>query len=272
MRPQILGNYDGSNGLRLKDLPELDIENLAFTQTPARVNVSRELSKINKPFFTFIGEEACAYVLVYLRKRRKQGEHLDGESPVIRPDNGAPRFCLRNNICDTIRRAMRSINQPQRIYIWRSYFANRCMMAESKGFLASWRNFFMGHTGDIQTRYGLRKQLQDGVVDEMRAGYGRALPFLETLRMVVDDPLPEFLGAMLRVDGASEEDIVRMELACRSRDEQVRAVREMLAAMPARQAGPVFAQGEARQKIVGLDAVESLLGDGWLYKATLPDG
>jgi hypothetical protein len=51
LRPQVLGNYDGSDGLRLSDLLEAKIDNekklIEFTQIPTLIRVRKPLSKAN---------------------------------------------------------------------------------------------------------------------------------------------------------------------------------------------------------------------------------
>jgi len=51
LRPQVLGNYDGSDGLRLSNLLEAKIDNekklIEFTQIPTLIRVRKPLSKAN---------------------------------------------------------------------------------------------------------------------------------------------------------------------------------------------------------------------------------
>ena len=56
------------------------------------------------------------------------------------------------------------------------------MMAESKGLvLRDYRQFWMGHKGDIENRYTTNKQkLPETVIEDMRAAYARSEEFLQT--------------------------------------------------------------------------------------------
>lgn len=56
------------------------------------------------------------------------------------------------------------------------------MLAESKGLiLRDYRQFFMGHVGDIEHRYTVNKQrLPEDVIEDMRQSYAKASRFLET--------------------------------------------------------------------------------------------
>jgi len=73
LRPQVLGNYDGSDGLRLSDFLEAKIDNekklIEFTQIPTLIRVRKPLSKANHQYFTFLCEEGCRYIKEYLENR-----------------------------------------------------------------------------------------------------------------------------------------------------------------------------------------------------------
>ena len=74
-RPQVLGDHWGQDGLRLKDLPELVIEDgkVAFKVIPTRVNVRASLSKAKHKYFSFLIEEGCTYLAEYLEGRIRDG-------------------------------------------------------------------------------------------------------------------------------------------------------------------------------------------------------
>jgi hypothetical protein len=73
LRPQVLGNYDGSDGLRLSDLLEAKIDNekklIEFTRIPTLIRVRKPLSKAGHQYFTFLCEEGCRYIKEYLENR-----------------------------------------------------------------------------------------------------------------------------------------------------------------------------------------------------------
>ncbi len=64
VRPEVLGNNQGTDGLRIKDLPEMQLSDkmVAFTQVPTTVVVRRELSKARHRYFTFLPSEGCDYL------------------------------------------------------------------------------------------------------------------------------------------------------------------------------------------------------------------
>ena len=97
-RLQVLGNYDGTDGLVLGDIIDLRIADdgsLAWKQVPAQVLVRKSLSKVGHPYAFFLGAEACEYILKYLliRKTSKPGpggrpvagEKMTADTPIIVP-------------------------------------------------------------------------------------------------------------------------------------------------------------------------------------------
>jgi len=194
-RPEVLGNYIGDNGLKLKDFPDLTIENgkVAFHKIPAMIIVRPELSKARKQYMTFLGNEGCFYMAAYLEQRMAEGEKLSMDSPLITPS----KFALRNetshirtiNIGDIVRQAIRASGFKGRPYVLRSYFDTQLMLAESKGLvLRDYRQFFMGHVGDIEHRYTVNRQrLPEDVIEDMRESYAKASKFLETEKKGISD-------------------------------------------------------------------------------------
>ncbi|MDH3619008.1 MAG: hypothetical protein OEM89_09850 [Nitrosopumilus sp.] len=63
IRPQVMGNADATDGLKLVDLDDLVIANdgktVSFAQIPAMIIVSALLSKTKNKYFTFLPDEGC---------------------------------------------------------------------------------------------------------------------------------------------------------------------------------------------------------------------
>jgi len=59
LRPQTLGNYDGSDGIRLGDFPEAEIrpDSIEFTKVPTMLIVRKNLSKAGHQYFTFVPQQ-----------------------------------------------------------------------------------------------------------------------------------------------------------------------------------------------------------------------
>jgi len=198
IRPQVMGNYDGTDGLKLADLPDLVItsegKSVSFAHVPAMVVVRATLSKTRNKYFTFLPSEGCEYVLGYLRKRISAGEKLALDSPVISLELGyySRRRYNKNQkpsslittprITSDIRKSIWSIVKV-RPYVLRAYFDTQLLLAESHGRMThAYRQFFMGHKGDIEARYTTNKgRLTDEMIADMRRAYSVSQEFLCTI-------------------------------------------------------------------------------------------
>ncbi|MEM1994933.1 MAG: hypothetical protein QXW32_05630 [Nitrososphaerales archaeon] len=80
LRIETLGNYNGLDGLRVKDFPEIIIDNeadkVSFAKVPTMIVVRKELSKAKHQYFTFLSEEGCEYIKDYLEEKLRSGEEL----------------------------------------------------------------------------------------------------------------------------------------------------------------------------------------------------
>ena len=202
IRPQVMGNYNSTDGLKLADLDDLVIENngktVSFVQIPAMVTVRASLSKTKNKYFTFLPAEGCEYVLGYLRKRISSGERLANDSSVISLEQGyqsrrskhkcktekqsSTGLITTPRITSDIRKAIWSITKA-RPYVLRAYFDTQLLLAESHGKMThAYRQFFMGHKGDIEARYTTNKgRLTDEMISDMRRAYSKSQQFLCTI-------------------------------------------------------------------------------------------
>ena len=134
------------------------------------------------------------HILDYLNKRKEEGEILKPESPLLQIDlRGAFKisnktkerksghtFLRTSLITREIRDAIRSAGMQFRPYILRAFFATGMDRAEYNGLIShSWRQFLMGHKGDIEAVYSTNKRLLPEQIEEMRSAYQRASKFLE---------------------------------------------------------------------------------------------
>jgi len=85
VRPEVLGDYYGHDGLRVSDIEGMEAGggDVSFAQMPAKVTVRAELSKAGHRYFTFLPGTGCRYLRGYLRERRAGGESVGTGSPVI---------------------------------------------------------------------------------------------------------------------------------------------------------------------------------------------
>ncbi|TLY06254.1 MAG: site-specific integrase [Thaumarchaeota archaeon] len=191
LRPEVLGNYNATDGLMIKDLPELVIkEGLAtFTNKPPRLVVRKTLSKTDHEYFTFLTDLGAKRLAAYLNERLVSGEQLTPESPVIAPfaryvrnrgENKGKRFVETITIRHDIQKAMRP-RFSWRPYVLRAFFDTQLLIAESRAKIAhDFRVFFMGHKGSMEAKYTTNKGiLPEMLVDEMREAFSRSEEFLD---------------------------------------------------------------------------------------------
>ena len=185
LRPEVLGNYEGTDGLTIGDIEDIDPESLTFAKIPAKVNVRNGLSKTRLRYFTFLGQEGCKYLKDYLDARKASGEVLSKESTLLGPDPSNMQtyhgFLRTQLIGREIRKAIRAAEMVMRPYVLRAYFATALDIAESKGLISHpWRQYLMGHKGDIEADYSTRNRWLPETIEEMRSAYVRASKFFET--------------------------------------------------------------------------------------------
>lgn len=194
LRLETLGNESGTDGLKISDLPEIEIKDgrVELKRVPTMVAVRPTLSKARNKYFTFLTNEGCEYLKAYLEKRMAEEEKLTPQSPVIavtpgfemkgrsRRNRGSSFICTRN-ISREIREAMRP-RFKWRPYVLRAYFDTQMLLAESHGKLPHpYRVFFMGHKGDMEARYTTNKgRLPEDLIEDMRRAFKESSEYLET--------------------------------------------------------------------------------------------
>ena len=192
VRPEVLGDRDGTNGLVLSDIPELDINALQFRVIPAQVIVRREISKVRHQYFTFLNQKGCDYLLAYLKQRVQEGEKLGPDSPVIKSDSRKKEaastnktnikfFVCTQNITEELKRAIRKAGLNERPYVLRSYFASHLLSAELDNKMnTDIRAFFEGHKGGIERVYTTGKHnLPKDMMVKVRNQYIQGSPYLD---------------------------------------------------------------------------------------------
>ncbi|MGI0016176.1 MAG: site-specific integrase, partial [Nitrososphaera sp.] len=188
LRPETLGNHDGTDGLKVGDLPEMVIvdKQVQFAKVPTRIFVRSNLSKTRQKYFTFLSSEGCSYLKEYLEARIRQGEELKRDSPLIeyeRLSTKARPHLPTRKVTALIRKAMRKAGMFKRPYVLRAYAETQLIIAESKGRISHpYLQFIAGHKGDIEARYSTNKgSLPPDMIEGMRAAYKDCEPFLSTL-------------------------------------------------------------------------------------------
>ena len=276
MRPQSIGDYWGTDGLRIGNFPDVEIDNenrkAEFKIIPAMVCVRKELSKAGHQYLTFLCEEGCRYLKEYWEYRMQHGEVLTPESAAVKARFGKKQFIRTTNVGDKIRGGIRAAGYEWRPYVLRCYFDTQLLLAESKGLmLRDYRIFWMGHKGDIEHRYTTNKyRLSPALLDDMRAAYRRSQVYLQTeTPSGMEDARLEFRRQLLIVAGYSEDEVAKVELEKLSDDDIRDRIKERLLKENNNNGNDSRA---LRQKVVPLDEVENYVESGWEYVSQLPNG
>jgi len=279
LRPQTLGNHDGSDGLKLKDLPEMRIENqqVKFEKIPTMIVVRQTLSKARHKYFTFLSSEGCTYLKEYLEQRMRSGEKLTPETPLIgheRARASTKPFMQTRKITHQIRRYMRKTGVYKRPYVLRCYAETQLIIAESKGKISHpYLQFIAGHKGDIESRYSTNKgMLPPDMIEDMRRCYKRCEPLLSTTMRQVEksdivkeakiEALKSIAKAILGVDltevKVAKERSLERDLM---RDEEIQLYEEELKKLRSK---------PDPKKIVSEEELEEYLAEGWQFVSVLP--
>jgi hypothetical protein len=271
LRPESLGNYTGTDGLRLKDLNELKIgEKIEFEKVPTVINVKSLLSKARHRYFTFIGDEGVTYIREYLEERIKQGENLTPESPLLQFDGNRPtknQFLRTTLLTRDIREAIRGAGLKMRPYVLRAYFSTALDIAESKGFISHpWRQFIMGHKGDIEARYSTNKRLPPDIIEEMRESYKKCTRYLETKTSETSESDAKLYlqQQLLLAVGYKQDEIDRMNLADMENESFQKLLKDKITT--------TMSGNGSKQKLVDIKDIEGYLEKGYEFQASLPNG
>ena len=284
VRIGVLGNYKGTDGLRLKDIPDLKVEGkeIRFLRVPAQVNIREELSKSGKKYFTFLGQEGCMYMENYLIERIRSGEVITPESAIIT----AAKLGFREkqhitavNVGDLMRNAIRNAGFTWRPYVLRAYFDSRLLLAQDERLIQrDYRAFFMGHVGDIEHRYTLNKgRLSVDLIESMRSAYEKSERFLETERkgLTEDEVENKFRMQLLLMAGFTEGEIQEKNLLNLTSEEITKLVREKLFGMDRKDISNQIAKDKQdlkeshKQKVVSIDLIEEYINNGFIVKMAL---
>ena len=188
LRPGVIGNAKGTDGLKLADLPDLVIPTsgpVSFSARPPRLVIRPELSKTRLRCEGFMTNELAKAVLAYLNDRLSRGETLNRESPLIATAaTVSRRFAPKRFMTSAaVSKEVRESNRPtytQRPYALRVFNEQSLLTAESRaGVPEVYRKYWVNHKGGIEARYTVNRPLPPDVVAEMRAAFLKAEPFLD---------------------------------------------------------------------------------------------
>ena len=188
LRPQTLGNYQGTDGLQLGDFPEVEFQDneVVFPIVPSQLRIRRGLSKARHQYLTFVSQQSITFIQEYLLQRITHGELLNADTPLLGfdPRGGHKNAFLRTTLVTRdIKEAIVKAGYTWRPYVLRAYFDTNMIIAESKGSITHpYVQFFMGHKGDMEARYTTNKaRLPPDMIEDMRQRYQACEPFLSTV-------------------------------------------------------------------------------------------
>lgn len=276
LRPESLGNYDGSDALRLKDIEGLKIKpkTVEFSVVPAvlKVRQSRvQLSKKGHSYFTFVPQQTFKYLRDYLKQRILNDETLTPDSPVIRADRRGSNLRESGILATTflerdIRDAIKKSGLKFRPYVLRVYFSSAMDVCEANNLVShNWREFWFGHKGDISARYSTNKVLPKETIEAMRDKFKKCCRYLETEKGPLEEDEAERKAkeTMLVIAGFTKQEIEREDLLAMGAEELGKVVRE-------RMLGDHAGNGN-RQIVVKKDQIEPLIKKGWEFVAQFDD-
>jgi hypothetical protein len=180
---------------------KIEGKTVSFSKSPTLVHVPAHLSKARHKYFTFLCPEGMEHLKTYLETRMARGEKITPESPIITTVPGFEKmgrtkgsmiygslFIETQNVTKGIRDAMRPRFQ-WRPYVLRAYFDTQLLISESNGKIPhAYRQFFMGHKGDIEARYTTNKgRLPPNLIEDMRMAYNNSAFFLSTIEQAPAD-------------------------------------------------------------------------------------
>ena len=280
LRPESIGNYDGSDGLKLGDFVEAEIreDGIEFSKVPSMLVIRKSLSKARHQYFTFIPQQTITYIKEYLEERVKQGEELSKDSPLLGFD---PRGVKRNRFLRTtlvtrdVKEAILRAGFNWRPYVLRAYCDTNMIVAESKGKISHpYLQFIMGHKGDIEARYSTNKAvLPPDMIEDMRKCYKECEPFLSTATQPLEqsniikeakiEALKSMAKSLLGIDlldvKVAKEKLIGREL---NKDEELELYEKELKKLREGKHNP--------QRIIHERELEKYLAEGWQFISVLP--
>jgi len=283
LRPATIGDSRGVDGLKVKDLPEIEVRDgkVTFPKVPTLITVRKKISKIRKPYDTFAPVEACDYIRHYLEDRMRMGEVITPESAIVtvsefnaRTETSGDCYFKKtygehmstSKVRRMVRFAIRESGFGWRPYVLRRYFDTRMMLGEADGLIIpDWRSFWMGHAGNIEFVYTLRKALDEETVEKMRVAYLKgANRYLCTSEGAREEDVITKIRKQLLLTILTPDEIEKVHVDEKTDEELIGLLRQRLMEV-------TFNQG-LKQKIVAASEVEEWLGKGWTWKGNLGDG
>jgi hypothetical protein len=128
-----------------------------------------------------------------------------------------------------------------------------------------WRTFWMGHAGNIEFVYTLRKGLDEETIEKMRAAYLKpANRYLCTSEGAREEDMVTKIRKQLLLTVLAPEEVEKLHVDEKMDEEVIRLLRQRLMEV-------TFNQG-MKQKVVPAAEVEEWMAKGWAWRGNLGDG
>jgi hypothetical protein len=222
VRPEVLGNVTGEDGLKMRNLPDIAIVGGRATsiRNPPMVVIPRRLSKAGHEYFTFITPTTTKLLLAYINERILSGESLGPDSPVIAPSKhcrfrGEEEKPFLTTV--SIRKCVMEVTRP-RFTEWRSnyghrrYFDTHLIIAEGQGKIPhNFVMFWMGHKGDIESVYTTNKGiLPPQLINEMRSAFSRCIELLDFGQKKEDETQKQKEEAKTKIESMDKDELASL--------------------------------------------------------------
>jgi hypothetical protein len=265
VRPGVLANIDGTDGLTLGDVKDLRLTpTVEFAKAPFHVVVPARLSKNGHEYHTFGTEELAEAILAYLGERSARGEKLTAKSPLITVEPMGARtrfragsgtgFITTPKMMETLRKGLWSVLKA-RTYIFRSYASTQLWVASNHGKITrDGVEAMMGHNLGVAGRYNLGKKLHPSLIEELREACARCAPYLTTTPSNSESATQAKIAkVMLMGLGYTEEELSSVDF-----DSLDMATFQELVTKKVPPAG-----SPARQRLVDAEELPRYLEEGW---------
>lgn len=281
LRPESLGNYEGSDGIVLSDFIEAEVteKGFEFSEIPSLLVIRKALSKTRHKYFTFVPEQSITYITEYVEGRIKNGEKIHKDSRLLGFDaRGAKKkdhFLRTTLVTRDIKEAILKAGFNWRPYVLRAYFDTSMIIAESKGKISHpYLQILMGHKGDIEARYSTNKGiLPPDMIEGIRKCYKDSESYLTTSTQpleqsrIVKEAKIEALKSMAK--SLLDIDLLEVKIA---------KERELGKELEADETIELFEYELKKlrngthnpQRIIREDELERHLIEGWHFVSTLP--
>lgn len=206
-----------SSGLRIGTLLSLTIDDVDFSfPDVAMIKVRRKTGRKfggrrkatpGRFYATFITPEAKQILQEYLKERKRAGENLTNESPLITDDYNKGTFLTRNGYRGVWSRLLERSGLAEKSNRWfklhihtlRKYFRSNCK-AET-----SYREFWMGHKGGYLDESYFRAELEKHLTE-----YRKTMSELSIYTKPEDQTWKTVIRTLARAEGKFDEEKLKL--------------------------------------------------------------